>query len=109
MIGAIADGVQRMETLIRGLLAYSRAGQRGGGTDGNRPAGEALEAAMANLGLMIEESGAVVEPDLLPIVPWPVDHLTQIFQNLLSNAIKYRGSEPLRVHVNAKRERRMGA
>ena len=103
MIGSIADGVQRMETLIRGLLAYSRAGSA---EEEAKPeaaqAGDALEAAMANLVLMIEESGTVVESDPLPTVPWSADQLTQIFQNLLSNAIKYRGPEPLRVHVTAK-------
>ena len=102
MIGAIADGVQRMETLIRGLLAYSRAGS---GEEEAKPesgaAGEALQVAMANLSMMIEESGAVVECDPLPVLPCSTDQLTQVFQNLLSNAIKYRSEAPLRIHVGA--------
>ena len=102
-IGAIADGVQRMEGLIRGLLAYSRAGHA---EEEAKPeygdAGEALQAAMANLAMMIEESGAVVECDPLPIIPYSTGQVTQIFQNLLSNAIKYRSEAPLRIHVGAK-------
>ncbi len=62
---------------------------------------EALEFAIANVSLMIEESGTLVDWEPLPTVPWPLDQLTQIFQNLLSNAIKYRGPDPLRIRVSA--------
>ena len=102
MIAAISDGVLRMETLIRALMAYSRA------ASADQPAqpeladaSEALEAAMANLAALVEESGAVIKWNSLPRVACSIDQLTQIFQNLLSNALKYRGEDPLRIHVSA--------
>jgi len=102
MISAIGEGVERMGRLIQALLAFSRAGES------EQPreievanASEALQTAIANLGLLIEESGATIDWDRLPTVPWSSDQLSQIFQNLLGNAIKYRGSEPPRVHVSS--------
>ena len=49
----------------------------------------------------IEESGAVVTHDPLPIVDGDQVQLTQLFQNLLANAIKFRSQEPPRIHVSA--------
>ena len=40
----------------------------------------------------IEESGAVITHDPLPIVAGDQVQLTQLFQNLLANAIKFRSA-----------------
>jgi signal transduction histidine kinase len=53
------------------------------------------------LRLALEESGAVVHVDALPVLQVHEAHLISLFQNLLGNSIKYRGSEPLRIHVSA--------
>lgn len=60
--------------------------------------------AIANLTLAIEESGAIIVHDQLPVVPVDQAHLLQLFQNLLSNAIKYRRQgEPPLIKVSVKR------
>jgi PAS domain S-box-containing protein len=94
------DGCNRMQGLIQDLLAYSRAGANGkvlcdvSGED-------ALQRALTNLRITIEQSGAVVTHDSLPALRTDETQLTQVFQNLVGNAIKYRSTEAPRVHVSA--------
>jgi len=99
-IGYAVDGCNRMQGLIRDLLAYSRAGTNGkalGKTSGE----SALKEALTNLRAPIGESGAVVSHDSLPAITIDDTQLVQVFQNLVGNAIKYRSAEVPRVHVSA--------
>jgi light-regulated signal transduction histidine kinase (bacteriophytochrome) len=77
------------------------------GTKGKIPepvsAGEALNGALANLQVPIEQSGATVTSDPLPVVPADGAQLTHLFQNLIGNAIKFRAERPPEVHVGAER------
>ena len=96
------DGANRMQTLIHDLLAYSRVGTRGEDlvpTD----CGAVFEAALANLGVAIEESGAEVTSGPLPTVAGDRTQLVQLFQNLVGNAFKFRGEKQPKVHVAAER------
>jgi PAS domain S-box-containing protein len=89
MIGFAVDGATRMQRLINDLLAYSRVGTHGeqfAPTDLNTT----LEAALANLKLAIEESGAQVLPTRLPTVVADAAQITQLLQNLIGNALKFR-------------------
>ncbi len=94
------DGVERMEALIRDLLAYSRVGTRGGDLE-PVAVGEVLEDALANLAMSIEEASATVKHDDLPEVRADPAQLRQLLQNLIGNAIKYRSEEPPVVEVAA--------
>jgi signal transduction histidine kinase len=96
------DGAKRMDALIRDLLAYSRVEVSHTSltpTDLDR----VFNAAVANLKVAIEESGAVITHDPLPLVRADVVQLTQVFQNLVGNAIKFRGSAAPRINVTAQR------
>jgi len=94
------DGCNRMQGLIRDLLAYSRAGASGKALH-RCPSEDALNNALVNLRAAIEESGAVVTHDPLPAI-WTDDkQLTQVFQNLIGNAVKYRSAEVPCVHISA--------
>jgi PAS domain S-box-containing protein len=96
------DGATRMQELLDDLLEYCRVGTHG---KEFRPVdcGEVLARALANLKIAVEESGAAVTHDPLPVVPGDAPQLVQLFQNLLANALKFRGPEPPRVHVAARR------
>jgi light-regulated signal transduction histidine kinase (bacteriophytochrome) len=59
--------------------------------------------ALQNLHGAIEESGGSVTQDKLPTLVADHAQLVQLFQNLVGNALKYRGTEPPRVHVSAKK------
>jgi PAS domain S-box-containing protein len=99
-IAYAVDGSNRMQQLIRDLLAYSRAGT--GGMEFREISSErALHKALVNLHAAIQESGAVVTSDSLPAVTTDDTQLSQVFQNLIGNAIKYRSAEAPRIHVSA--------
>jgi len=97
------DGARRMQNLINDLLTYSRVGTRGkefAPTD----CGKVLETAIANLQTAIEENGAAVAQDPLPIVMADDSQMLQLLQNLVANAVKFHGAEPPAVHVSARRQ-----
>ena len=99
-IAFAVDGAERMQRLIRDLLAYSRVGTAGG--DLRDVASEAaLRNALINLASAISDSGAIVTHDPLPTVCADEFQLVQLFQNLVGNAIKYQKAGVPRVHVSA--------
>ncbi|NIS71910.1 MAG: PAS domain S-box protein [Proteobacteria bacterium] len=103
VIGHALDGVKWMQRLVNDLLAYSRVSSEGKGFAPTNC--EAVFAcALANLKATVEETGAVVSHDALPIVMADDLQLTQLFQNLIGNAIKFRGEESPSVHVSAKKK-----
>ena len=101
-IAFAVDGCNRMQGLIQDLLAYSRAGTNGKELH-EVSSDNALQEALTNLRITIEQSAAEVTHDSLPAVRTDEAQLTQVFQNLVGNAIKYRGAEAPRVHVSATR------
>ena len=100
-IGHAVDGATRMQALIDDLLSYSRVGRL---DDPKAPvqSADALELALKNLSVVIQETGAKVTHDSLPVVLGIPTQLGLLFQNLIANAIKFRSSDrPPRVHIRA--------
>jgi PAS domain S-box-containing protein len=96
------DGAKRMQRMINDLLSYSRLGTRRKPlepTDFNL----VIDEVIKNLRVLISEQGAVVTHDELPTVKGDRTQLVQLVQNLLGNAIRFRGKEPPRIHVSAKK------
>ena len=101
-IGFMIGGVDRMQTLIRDLLAYSRVVNSGAGPHEYVPLKPVLDDVLMNLRSTIERESAVITyEDGLPAVLTGRTLLTQLFQNLISNALKYRRDEPPQIHVGA--------
>jgi len=99
-IAYAVDGSNRMQVLIRDLLAYSRAGTNGKAL--RKISGDdALKEALTNLRATIQESGALVTHDSLPLITTDGTQLAQVFQNLVGNAIKYRRAAVPNVHISA--------
>src|ERR1700677_4733624 len=99
-IAYAVEGSNRMQVLIQDLLAYSRAGTNGKALR-EIPSENALKEALVNLRATIQESGAIVTHDPLPLITTDGTQLAQIFQNLIGNAIKYRGAAVPNVHISA--------
>ncbi|WP_374626059.1 PAS domain S-box protein [Devosia sp.] len=95
------DGAQRMQQLIKDLLAYCRLGT-GGQAPRRTSCLDALDEALRNLQVAISESGATITNDALPEVLADRAQLAQLFQNLIGNAIKYRSEQPPRIHVGVR-------
>ena len=102
-IGYAVDGATRMQAIINDLLKLSRVGTRNT-VFARVDAQTALERALANLRLVIEESGASVACGPLPTLNADGSQLAQLFQNLISNAIKFRGSNSPCVQIGAERQ-----
>jgi diguanylate cyclase (GGDEF)-like protein len=87
-VTAIIDGVQRMDTLIEDLLAYSRVDAASLATD---PVD--LEAAigrcLVTLAPEIDRRHAEVIVDSLPTIVSDVSLIERLLLNLLSNALKF--------------------
>ena len=102
-IGFAVEGAERMRQLVNDLLTYSRVGTKG------KPFVEVameqvLDHALANLAVAIEEAGARVTHDRLPVVFGDPVQLGQLLQNLIGNAVKFRGDSPPEIHLGAGRE-----
>ncbi|MFE7579008.1 CHASE3 domain-containing protein [Streptomyces sp. NPDC057521] len=99
------DGAKRMQVLINDLLTFSRVGRV---HDSWTPVelDRSLDRALANLGMVIEESGTtVVREDPLPSVTGDPTTLAMIWQNLIGNAVKFRrADEPCVITVGCERE-----
>src|SRR6202044_244372 len=63
-----------------------------------------MEDVRQNLKASIDESGALVTSDRLPVVRAYRAHFQPLFQNLIGNAIKYRSASPPRIHVSVREE-----
>lgn len=99
-IGYITEGAERMQQLIRGLLAYSRMDTQGRKFEAV-DLEERLKSVLENLQMSVEESAAVVTHDPLPKITVESTQITQLFQNLIGNAIKFRGTEAPHIHISA--------
>lgn len=91
------------QSLIRELLTYARIGTKVQfePVDMNW----ALDQALLNLKLSIEENQAEILREPLPKVTATRYQMVQIFQNLVSNAIKYRSNTPPKIKISARRQK----
>jgi len=99
----IVNGAQRMELLLRDLLAYSQLGALSEERPGLVDCAAVMKKVLLNLHASIEQNGASVTFDGLPVVQAHEFRLVQLFQNLVGNAIKYRRPDPPKIYVAAKR------
>ena len=100
-ISYVVGGARRMEMLLKDLLAYSQTGSSAEGPAEPVDFLEVLRKVLLNLQASIEQNGAIITWDSLPMVQAHEIRLIQLMQNLVGNAIKYRASEPPRIHVLA--------
>jgi len=95
------EGAKRMQSLIDGLLEYSRIGRQ------DEPAATvdteaALAQALSNLRSALDETQAEVTHEELPAVTGHGGQIVQVFQNLVGNGLKFRRADRApRVHVSA--------
>ena len=87
-ITATMDATERMRSLIRGLLDYSRVSTKA------QPfapvdTGEVIQEVLALLSETIAESKAVVTAEELPRIMGDRVQVLQLLQNLVSNALKF--------------------
>lgn len=99
----VQEGARRMRAFIDDLLRYSQATHAGSDV---RPLDmeAVLEEAVSFLGAAIQESGATITHDPLPVLVADA-RVGNVLQNLISNAIKYSRKDVVpEIHVSAKLE-----
>jgi len=99
-IGYAVDGATRMQRLINDLLDFSRVSTRARPPERTDVA-EILGNVRANLSVAIEEAGALITNDFMPVVMADAGQLGQLLQNLIGNALKFRNGGRPHVHVRA--------
>jgi light-regulated signal transduction histidine kinase (bacteriophytochrome) len=100
LIGYTIEGVRRMQELIKDLLEYSRVGTKGLNIK-ETDCSLAVDKAVFNLQVSIEDVGAVVTHNELPVIKADTSQINRLFQNLIGNALKFHGKETLGIHISA--------
>ena len=102
-IAFAVDGATRMKALIIDLLSYAQV-------DSDDKVFEqaniqaALDQAIKNLSLTIQDSHAFITYDDMPSLKADPIQLTRVFQNLLDNAIKFRRETIPEIHISVERK-----
>jgi len=99
-VDVVVTGSQRMQSMINGLLDYSRVTTRG---EELEPVDSeaAVDGAVDDLGVMLDEREGGVEWDDLPTVAADGNQLRRLFQNLVTNAFEHGGDDPVHVEISA--------
>ncbi len=93
-IGKIDSSSQRMITLIRDVLNYSRLSKSENKFE-ETSLGEVLNTVKQDIELLLEEKKAVIKTGELPVVSGIRQQLYQLFYNLINNSIKFSTTEPV--------------
>ncbi|GEM_PF-1906880 len=103
-IGFAVDGAERMQHLIKDLLAYSRVGTR----TKERvlvPMDRVVITTMKNMETILGETGTTVNFSGLPAIMADETQMVQLVQNLMSNSVKFyrKGVAPV-IEISAQRK-----
>lgn len=97
----VADGAERMRTMVNGLLDYARVNQK----DSSFvpvPLASVVEGVRKDLRVRLEETKASLIVADLPVVLGNETLLSQLVQNLVTNALKFTGDSAPEVHIDAR-------
>ncbi len=102
-IGYAVDGAKRMQSMIHGLLEYSRAGSEKLDiklTD----LSQNLDLVLHDLQNKINESGTQIKSVPLPSLMVNGHQISRIFQNLISNAIKFHSGDTPKINITSQQK-----
>ncbi|MEZ4777126.1 MAG: ATP-binding protein [Bacteroidia bacterium] len=100
-MGFVAEGVSRMDTLLKDLMIYACI------DDGDQhfELSDVEQIVHSSINLLrptIEETGAQIEVSWLPRIHANASQLSQLFLNMISNALKYKSSDPPKIRIESK-------
>jgi signal transduction histidine kinase len=93
LAGFVAQGAEKMDCMVRGLLDYSRTGRQDPARLGWVTVRGAIDDALKALSAAIEDSGARIVVDIpgdIPMLRAGPMAVERLVQNLVGNAIAYR-------------------
>lgn len=98
----ITDGSEQARRLINDVLDYARI-ENESELFHDVESEAVLASVLRDLSTRIEETGAVVTHDVLPVVYMQSTHLRQVLQNLIGNALKFCVEKP-HIHIGVVRD-----
>lgn len=98
--GKIAESARRMSMLIRDVLDYSRL-SRGEQQALSVDLNAVLDDIRSDFEITIQEKGAVITNNTLPVLKGSASQLRQLFANLISNSLKFCPNAP-RIEITAR-------
>lgn len=101
MMQMIEEHANRMHQLLGALRQYLHVSESGQQEWKAVDCSAVVRTAISTLQGMIDETGACVEYEALPVIPSIEILLIQLFQNLIGNGIKYRSLEVPVIRVGA--------
>jgi PAS domain S-box-containing protein len=102
-VDVIVTGSERMQSMVNGLLDYSRVTTRG---DEFEPVDteRVVEEVADGLELLLEEYDGTLRWESLPTIAADGDQFGRLVQNLVENALEHGGDEPVEVEIRASEE-----
>jgi len=98
----VVEASERMRGMLDDYVDYLKVGKRKG-ADEKADLEVALDGALANLRPAIEDSGAEIIRQRLPVVAADLTDMVRLFQNLIDNALKFRSAAAPRLEISARR------
>lgn len=95
----IRQAAERMDDMVKGLLGQAEL-DRSKDFPSKLFFVEAVDSALSNLKVQVEETKAQIEVHELPELSASKSQMTQVFQNLIGNALKYSGSKKPKIIID---------
>jgi len=102
-LGYASEGALRMQSLIQDLLTFARI-DRNGVTRSAVDCDSVLKEVRLNLSSTIQEIGAEIVAEPLPLIWADRSQLVHLFQNLVGNAIKFHAQRAPSVFIEAEKQ-----
>jgi PAS domain S-box-containing protein len=103
-LARIIRGVDRMQSLLDGIRAYSRVQLADDGQRREVEGDAIMEGVRQSLAGDLADAGAEVTVEPLPALFGDPVQLHQLFENLLANALKFRGEDPVSIRITGRVE-----
>lgn len=99
-LARVLKAAARMRKLLDSLVDFADADD--GAMDVSMVSlDDIVQAAIADLSVDVDESGAVIEVGALPVVECDPTQLRRVFTNVISNSIRYAGDGPPHIAIRA--------
>lgn len=99
-LARMENAAHRMTQLLDGLLELSLVTTRAG-SYGKVELSKVIEEVQSDLEVRLQETGAAIEADPLPVIEADPLNMQQLFQNLISNAVKF-CTKPPRIVITSR-------
>lgn len=105
-IGFITGGAQRMQSLIIGLLEYSRITTRAKPFE-NVDLNQVIEDVLSDMHILIQKTRSRITVEKLPAVHADPVHMHRLFMNLIGNSIKFCDKDHPEIKIEALKKREL--